>query len=125
MKPAEAYILKQEEPFQSILIHLQLLITYEFPKAELLYKWKIPVYYVDGKQLCYLNAAVKKGYVDVGFWVSDNLKEYDAYLISEGRKVVKSLRYYTVDDIDETIFLTILKEVSLLKQKGFYSKKGS
>ena len=30
MKPAEEYILKQKEPFRSILLHLQLLIEGSF-----------------------------------------------------------------------------------------------
>lgn len=123
MKPAEAYILKQPEPFQSILMHIQLVIAHEFPEAVLLYKWKIPVYYVNGKQLCYLNVSVKKNYVDVGFWVSDTLKEYDAYLVSEGRKVVKSLRYASLEAINVEILIAILKAVTQLKQKGFYTKK--
>jgi len=122
MKPAEEYILKQPEPFQAILLHLQLLIMHEFPEAELKYKWKIPVYYLEGKQLCYMNASIKKGYVDVGLWVSDKLKEYDAYLVSENRKVVKSLRYFSLEDINAEIFLEILQEVYKIKGKGFYKR---
>ena len=56
MKPAEEYILKQPEPFKSILLHLQVLIESNFQDLELKYKWKIPVYYINGKQLCYMNA---------------------------------------------------------------------
>lgn len=123
MKPAEEYLLKQEEPYQSILLHLQLLIENEFPEAVLKYKWKIPVYYLNEKQLCYLNASAKKGYVDAGFWVSNNLKGFDTYLVSEGRKVVKSLRYFKVEDIDVEILIAVLNAVVKMKQKEFYSRK--
>ncbi len=120
MKPAEVYLLNQPEPFQSILLHLQLLIEKEFPGIELKYKWKTPVYYIDGKHLCYMNASIKKGYVDLGLWVSDTLKGYDKYLVSEGRKVVKSLRYYSLEDINVAILLEILNEVYSIKGKEFY-----
>ena len=42
MNPAEAYILRQEEPYKSILLQLQAIIEAVVPEAELLYKWKIP-----------------------------------------------------------------------------------
>ena len=122
MKPVEEYLLKQEEPYQSILLHLQLLIENEFPEAVLKYKWKIPVYYLNEKQLCYLNVSTKKGYVDVGFWVSNNLKGFDTYLVSEGRKVVKSLRYFKVEDVNVEILISVLQAVVKMKQKGFYSR---
>ena len=123
MKPAEEYILKQLEPYQTILLHLQLLIEKEFPEVTLQYKWKIPVYYLNGKQLCYLNVSAKKRYVDVGLWVSNNLKEYDNYLISEGRKVVKSLRYFSLEEINPEILIAVLHEVVKIKGKEFYKKK--
>lgn len=125
MKPAEEYILKQAEPYQSILLHLQLLIEHEFPGVEMKYKWRIPVYYLNEKQLCYLNVSAKKRYVDVGLWVSSNLKDYDEYLISEGRKVVKSLRYFSLEDINAEVLLEVLHEVAKIKGKEFYKKSNN
>jgi hypothetical protein len=46
MNPAEQYILNQEEPGKSILPHLQLFIESTLPGAVLLYKYKIPFYYL-------------------------------------------------------------------------------
>jgi hypothetical protein len=122
MKPAEEYILRQEEPFKSILLHLQLLIESAFPEVEMKFKWKIPVYYINGKQLCYLNISHKKGYVDVGFWAKNILDEYNAYLISEKRTVVKSLRYTSINKINEEILIEVLTEVSKHNHKGFWKK---
>lgn len=122
MKPAEEFILKQQEPYKSILLHLQMLIETHYPDVELKYKWKIPVYYLNGHQLCYLNVSVKKGYVDVGFWAKDILEDYSSFLVSEGRKVVKSLRYTSVEDMNEEVFLGVLKEVSKHNHKGFWKK---
>lgn len=122
MKPAENYILNQPEPFRSILLHLQILIEGNFPEVDLQFKWKIPFYYLDGKPFCYLNPSKKKGFVDVAFWVSAHLKKYNEHLISENRKVVKSLRYFSVDDINEEILLSVLDEAHLLKDEGFYKR---
>ena len=122
MKPAEEYILKQTEPFKSILLHLQLLIENNCTDVELKYKWKMPVYYVNGHQLCYLNASHKKGFVDVGFWAKGILRDFETYLVSEGRAVVKSLRYTSVEDIDEEIFLQVVEEVAKYNHKGFWKK---
>lgn len=122
MKPAEAYILDQPEPFKSILLHLQILIETNFPEVDLQFKWKIPFYMLEDKPFCFLNPSKKKGYVDVGFWVSAHLKKYNEHLISENRKVVKSLRYFSVDDINEEVLLSVLEEAFHLKDKGFYKK---
>jgi hypothetical protein len=123
MKPAEAYILHQTEPFKSILLHLQILIEGSFPEVDLKFKWRIPVYYLDDKPFCYLNASHKKGFVDVAFWASAHLTKYTEFLVTENRKVVKSLRYFKLEDINEEVLLTILEEASQKKEKGFYKKK--
>ncbi|WP_178989268.1 DUF1801 domain-containing protein [Winogradskyella schleiferi] len=121
MNPAEAHILKQPEPYKSIYLHLQVLIEHTLPDADLLYKWRMPCYYIDKRPMCYIHQS--KDYVDVGFWHSAQLsKKWDAYLVTEKRKVVKSLRYKTLEDIDDTVFISILKEVEGLKEKGFYKK---
>ena len=122
MKPAEEYILNQPEPFKSILLHLQILIEATFSEVDLQFKWKIPFYYLNEKPFCYLNPSKKKGYVDVAFWVSAHLTKYKEHLVSENRKVVKSLRYFKIEDINEEILLSVLKEAHSLKDKGFYKK---
>lgn len=117
MNPAEAYILHQPEPYKSILLHLQLLIENSFPSVQLKYKWRIPCYYLGTRPICYLNQS--KDYVDVGFWHSAHLTKYTEYMVSEKRKVVKSMRYKTLDDIDDEIFIAILKDVEKHKNKSF------
>jgi hypothetical protein len=121
LNPAEAYIIKQPEPYKSILIHLQVLIEHTLPEAELLYKWKIPCYYIGKQPICYLNQS--KNYVDVGIWHSAHLsKKWNGYLITEKRKVVKSLRCKSLEDINDAIFISILKEIESLKDIGFYKR---
>lgn len=122
MKPAEAFILNQEEPFRSILLQLQVIIEHHFPEVELLYKWKIPFYYLNGSPFCYLNPSRKKGYVDVGFYGTTVFEKYNDHVISEGRKVVRSLRYSAVEYIDAEILFYILKTANENKDKGFWQK---
>jgi len=123
MKPAEEYIINQPEPYRSILLHIQIVIENTLPEAELKYKWRIPCYYIGKKPICYLNASHKNQFVDVGIWHSSYLsKKWDSHLVSENRKVVKSLRYKSLEDIDDTVFTAILKEVENYKEEGFYKR---
>jgi len=119
MNPAEEYILKQSEPAKSILLHLQVVIETTLPDAVMLYKYKIPFYYIDGKQpFCYL--AHSKGYVDVCFWHGAHLKLHTEKLVSKGRKHMKSLRYFTAEDVDETVLIDVLSEAYSVKHKKYY-----
>lgn len=122
MNPAETYILSRPEPFKTILVHLQLLVENTLKNAELKYKWKIPMYYVGKKPICYFNASLKKGYVDVAFWTFEDLSKYKDLLVTEKRKVVKSLRYYSLEDIQEEVLIDILQLVNKSDQEGFYTK---
>lgn len=120
MKPAEEYILNHQEPFRSIMMHLQVVITFTLPKTELKYKWRLPCYYIGKRPICYINQS--KDYVDVGFWHSAYIsKKFDTYLVSENRKIVKSLRYKTLEEIDDAILIEILNEVYKHKEKSFWT----
>lgn len=123
MRPAELYILHQEEPFRSILLQLQVVIEQNFPHVILRLKWNIPFYEINNKPLCYLNCSKKNGYVDVGFWLSNHLEKYHHLLVTGNRKVVKSLRYTSVNQIDADVLVAILKESLSQKKKGFYKRK--
>ena len=120
MNPAEEYILNQQEPYKSILLHLQVLIEGSFNRVELKYKYRIPFYYLDEKPFCYLNVPKKKNFVEVGFWASAHLSKYNEHLVSAGRKVVKSFRYQSLEDIDQEILLAVLQEAYDVNHKGFW-----
>jgi len=108
MKPAEAYILKQEEPFKSILLQLQSVVEAVLAEPELLFKWGIPFYFNEDLPICYLNQS--KDYVDLAFWHGDKLQEYRAYFITANRKSVTSLRYKSVEDINDDVVIYVLEE---------------
>ena len=122
MKPAEQFILNQKEPFKSILMHLQILIEATFLEVDLQFKWKIPFYYLEDKPFCYLNPSKKKRYVDVCFWASAYLENYNKFVVTDNRKVVKSLRYYSLEDINQEILISVLQEAHQKKEKGFYKR---
>lgn len=119
MNPAENYILEKPEPFRSMLLHLQWVIEHTVPEAVLLYKWRLPFYYLNGKQgFCYLNHT--KNYVDVGFWHGAHLTKHLDKLVSEHRKHMKSLRYFSLDDIDDAILIEVLQEAYSHRNKKYY-----
>jgi Domain of unknown function (DU1801) len=107
MKQTEEYILNQPEKFQSIVFHTIAIVKRLLPDAELLFKYGIPYFYYKKKPFCYLAPNHKKGFVDVGFAKGFQLHRNQEFLIDENRNTVKSLRYFNL----ETIYNTILEDV--------------
>lgn len=114
MNPAEEYILKQPEPYKSILLQLQVVFEHLFPAIELKYKYSIPFYYLKGKPFCYFNASHKKQFVDVGIVKGNQIFIHHKHLVTEKRKVMASLRYKTVEDIDHDVLIEVLKKAASL-----------
>ena len=102
------------------MLHLQLVIEREVPDARLYFKYRIPFYYhSNGKPFCYFNQA--RNYVDLGFYHGAHFGIHRDKLISENRKQVRSLRYYSTEDIDEKILVDLLMEGVKVKDRPFYS----
>lgn len=120
MNPAKNYMLNQQEPFRSILLHLQSVIERTVPDASLKYKWKLPCYYVADGPFCYLNVPIKKAYIDLGFWRSAHLTKHAHKMTMEGRNMIKSLRYTSLEEIDETVLKEILLDAFSVKDKKFW-----
>ncbi|MCW5518052.1 DUF1801 domain-containing protein [Muriicola sp. Z0-33] len=119
MNPAEEYILRQPEPFRGILLHLQTVIEQTVPGLDLKYKYKVPFYYLDGKPFCYLNQA--RDYVDLGFWKAAHLTAHPEFMTTAGRKMMKSLRYSSLEEINHDILVEVLQDAFSVKDKKFYS----
>lgn len=117
MNPAENYILSKPEPWRSILIELQAIIKHTIPDVDEQYKWHLPFYKVDQKMCCFLN--FRKTFVDVGFINGIDIAIHKDHLVAgEKRKTLRSLRYYTIEEIDVTVLQDVLKEaVRLIKEK--------
>lgn len=114
MKPADVYILKQPELHRGILYHVISVIEKEIPTATLEYKFGIPYFYLNKKPFCYLAPNHKKQFVDVGLAKGFQLKNNQEHLVSENRNTVKSLRYFSLETIDNEILISVLKEASQL-----------
>lgn len=112
MNPAENYILKQQEPFKSILIELQILIENSTPALDMKFKWGIPFYYLKNQPFCYLN--VSKNYVDLGIVKGAENQIYLNKLVSKNRKKMVSLRYYKLEDIDVEVLVSVIQKAAEL-----------
>lgn len=118
MKPAEKYILDQPEPFRSMLLHLQMIIERTVSGAELKFKWRVPFYYVGKRPVCYLNQS--KDYVDVSFWNSAHLTVNIDYMTIAGRKMMKSLRHTSLEEINDQILIEILQNAYEIRDKKIW-----
>ena len=117
MKPAEEYILNQPELYRDIILNLQVIIEKELLEAVLLFKWKIPYYYVNNKPFCFINASHKGKFVDLAFNKGYQLQNHSEFLNGEKRNTFKSLRYFSIHEIDNEIIIDLIK-----KQRLFYEK---
>ena len=116
MRLTDEYIFRQPEKYQSILLHLISVYEREIPELELLFKWGIPYFYFRKKPFCYLAPNNKKGFVDAGFARGFQLKRNQEYLVDEKRNTVKSLRYYSLETINNEILVDVIQEtLSLYK----------
>ena len=118
MNPAEDYILSRPGPYRMILLHLQLVIERTIPELQLRYRYKIPFFYLDGKPFCYLNQS--KDYVDLGFWNAAYLTVHTELMETSGRKMMKSLRYRSLDDIKDRILVEVLEDAYSVRDKKFH-----
>ena len=114
MKPSEEYILKQPKQYQEIILFLCETVNRIVPESELLFKWGIPYIYLKKKPFIYLAPNHKKGFVDVGFAKGFQLKGHLDVLVGENRNTVKSLRYFSLSEIDSTILEELVMEASAL-----------
>lgn len=116
MRLTDEYIFRQPEKYQSILLHLISVFESEIPELELLFKWGIPYFYFHKKPFCYLAPNHKKGYVDAGFARGFQLKRNQEYLVDEKRNTVKSLRYSSLESINNEVLVDVIQEaLSLYK----------
>jgi len=123
MNPAENYIFSQPEPYRSILMHLQMIIEKTIPEVSLKYKWNIPCFYAGKSPICYLNASHKKQFVDIAFWNSAHLTKHLDKMVTEKRKVVRSLRYTSLEDIEDSVLIKVLEDAYSVRKNGFYKRE--
>jgi len=114
MKPTDVYILKLPEEYKAMVLHVIAVVEQVLPNTELLFKWGFPYVYYKKKPFCYLYVNHKKQFLDVGFARGFQLKENQEYLIDEKRNTIKSLRYFSIESIDNEILIAVIKEAQTL-----------
>jgi len=119
LKPAENYILNQQEPYQSIMLYVRSVILKTLPNVEETYNYGIPFYIHNKKTMLYLNILKGTNYVDVAFvqgvFFEDKfsiLKDYN------NRKQVRSIQVKSLEDFDELQFVALLREASISLDKS-------
>ncbi len=111
MNPIEQYILTQQDPYQSIMLYVRSVILKNFPEIKEKYSFKIPFFNYKNKPLLYLNILKGTNYVDVAFVQGILFEEkYPMLKDNNNRKQVRSLQLKTLEDLDEKMFLNLLKD---------------
>ena len=110
----EEYIYNQDPKVVDLLLKLRIIILDCHPQIVESLKYKIP-FYSYKKNLCYLN--VKKGkYFDLGFVDGFKLSNiHGKLLIGDNRTVIKSLRFFSINDFEEDIVRETIIEAMLLQ----------
>lgn len=116
MKPADLYVMNQPEPYRSMLLHLLAVLEATITESyQLEYKWKVPHVYYKKRPFCFLNASHKRQYVDLGFSRGFQLQQHQDVLVADGgRNTMKSLRYKSLEEIDNEILVDLIKEAMTL-----------
>jgi hypothetical protein len=110
VKPQDIYILNQPEKYRNMLLHIISVVEHTVPEATLEYKWNIPFFYLNKKPFCFLNVSGKGEYVDVAFSKGFQLKNNLELLNGDKRNTYKSLRYFSLETIDNTVLISVIQE---------------
>ena len=106
----ETYILNQDEKFTKLLFLLRSIIVDIDSRIVETIKYKIP-FYIYKKNICYINVVNDK-YVDLGFVDGFELPDtYNKLISGNDRNTVKSLRYFSITDLEESVVRATLLEV--------------
>lgn len=93
-----------------MILHCISVIEKSVPNARLEFKYGVPYFYLNKKPFCYFTTNHKNEFVDIGFAKGFQLKRNQAVLVFENRNTVKSLRYFSLEEIDNEVLIDILNE---------------
>lgn len=120
MKLAEEHILRQPEPYQSIMLYVRSVIFKTLPNIEERYSYRLPFYYNHKKPFVFLNVLKGTDYVDVVFMDGRLLEsEFPELQDCNKRKRVRSIQVKNLEGLDELRFVELLNYASevVLKAK--------
>jgi hypothetical protein len=99
---ATTYISEQPKDKAALLKKLHVLVMKGMPDAEVATKWGVPVYVIDGKNVCAI--AGFKEHVSINFFVPAKVLP-DPKKRLEGGKTNRALKIRTAAEIDEPTIL--------------------
>lgn len=114
MNEVDQYIFKHRGAQKEVLLYFHFMLFEEFglkPKIS----YGIPMYY-GHKWVVYLNADQKEG-VELSFTKGHLLKDPLNLLEGKGRKMVKSVKFYKLEEIPELEVKSIIKEAIEIDNK--------
>ena len=119
MNPAEEYILRQPEPYQSVMMHVRSIILRNLDHIEEKYSYSVPFYHYRKKPFVYVNILKGQQFVDVAFvkgaQLESNFPQLQNY---NNRKYVRSLQYRSLEDIDELLLIEVLRAAAGITDKS-------
>ena len=119
MNPVEDYILKQNEPFQSLMLYVRSVIQRTIPEIEEKFSYRIPFYHYGKKPMIYLNVLKGTDYLDVAFIQGIQLEsDYPELKDYNSRKKVRSIQIKNIEDFDELQFVKLLHSASAISAKS-------
>lgn len=118
MSPVEIFALDQPENLRSILKKLRGLILSASPYIEEKLVYNIPFFY-GKKRIFYINP--QENWVDLGFCEGYLLSE-NPVLQTKNRLQVKTIRFFTINEIEDDVILPVIHEAIIIDQ--LRSKKG-
>ena len=119
MNPAEEYILRQNEPFQSIMLHVRHVILNTLDHIDEKYNYSVPFYHYKKKPFIYINILKGQKFVDIAFVRGVMLQERFPQLKDYNtRKNVRSLQYEKLEEIDQEILVNIIEAAAELADKS-------
>lgn len=123
MNPVEQHILKQEEPYQSMMLFIRDIIKSTLPKVEEKYSFRIPFYYYKTKPLVYLNRLKGTNFLDVSFLDGAILQdEFSQLKDYKKRKRARSLQFKTLETIDVELLKAVVLAGADLIETGDTTK---
>ena len=111
MNPIEQYILKEKQPYKSIMLYVRSVIFKTLPSVEEKLSYRIPFFNMHKKPMLYLNILRGTNFVDVAFVQGVLLEEkYPNLKNYNNRKQVRSLQVKNLENFDELQFIELLKD---------------
>ncbi len=114
MNPVDNYIFEQKEPYQSIMMYVRSVIFKTLPEVQEKFSYRIPFFMWNKKPMIYFNVLKGTNYVDVAFVQGILLEhKYPQLKNDNNRKQVRSLQLKTIEDLDELMFIQLVKDASI------------